>query len=89
MLGKLIEAAMSQAVVDTEKASDAIWASDLSERDKRERIAALNHPDSMRALALAYRAAVIVKWRERENVRSTVEAVGEIRKQSGAEARAE
>lgn len=55
----LVEAAMRQAIMDSEKASEAIWGRhDLSHEAKLAKLAKFNHPDALRERMLAARAAV-------------------------------
>lgn len=55
--GSTIEAAMAQAVLDIQAASEAIWADPaISLEEKNEKIAVLNHPDAVRATMMKYRA---------------------------------
>lgn len=87
MSSNAIEAAMAQAVTDTQAECEKIWASKIPQKAKDQKIAALSSPDAVRARMLAARRGVLDEMRRAENARSTVPAVERLRKQSGAKRR--
>lgn len=62
-LGMMIEAAMAQAVKDTQKDSEAIWAdAGMSDEEKKTSIAVLNDPAALRARMMQYRDKLRADW---------------------------
>jgi hypothetical protein len=83
--GKRVENAMAEAIAETSRESEAIWArEDLSLEEKNKKIEAINNSDALRERIMRAREVVRAEIRE-EEAKIAAKAKGEAEEKARAE----